>query len=145
MAHLQNSVQVRLQRLDQLRMFIENEVQCWNIYRIGGSALHGAILPNNSAPFLSLKKFLSLARVQIKRRQSSDARGVTPSSSSSSSCALSSIDAHSRVGHLYLPRSNRLYQIASPLRSQIIALIRSAGLPRNKYKSPDKALLPSAP
>src|SRR5450631_845229 len=54
------------------------------------------------------------------------------------------MDALSRVGHLYLPFSNLLYQIASPLRSQMIALIRSARLPRNKYKSPDNGLLPSA-
>lgn len=35
----------------------------------------------------------------------------TPSSSSSSSCAVSSIEEHSRVGHLYLPFSNRLRRI----------------------------------
>ena len=56
----------------------------------------------------------------------------TPSRSNASSCSVSSMESVSGLGHLYFPRSRRLYQIASPVRSQTIAFTRSARFPREE-------------
>ena len=60
----------------------------------------------------------------------------TPLSSNVSSCSLSSVEPTSRLGHFYFPRSKRLYQIASPVRSQMVAFTRSERLPQNRKRSP---------
>lgn len=60
----------------------------------------------------------------------------TPSRSNASSCSVSSMESASGLGHLYFPCSRRLYQIASPVRSQIIAFTRSERFPRKRNRSP---------
>ena len=117
-----------------------------NIARECGGVFHGVILSNNTLDEHTRTDHSHFMQWSMQKKNAGTRRlcvKSTPSSSNASSCSVSSIESASGLGHLYLPRSKRLYQSASPVRSQMIAFTRSDRFPRMRKRSPPIGFAPS--
>ena len=138
---LQKAVEIFLHGLYQLLLLAQHQMQRRNIARECGGIFHGIILSNNKLDEHTRNDHSRDSRsVGCSAKDGSRRMRVksTPSSSNASSCSVSSIESASALGHLYFPRSKRLYQIASPVRSQTSAFTRSARAPKQERVATDR-------